>query len=81
MKKVVKSKVRKPQGEEIGKNVFARLDGKILVIEIDMTHRGGSSESGKTTRIASTLGNQKVNGAPNAVRLGVNCYERKANGD
>ena len=52
-------------------------DGK-LIIEIDLTQEFGLSKSGKTISIASTKGNQKIEGA-DAV-IGLNVYKYPANG-
>ena len=56
---------------------FAIKSGK-LVITIDLKHRGSLSASGKTVRVASTLGNVKVPGseevAGSEVTVGINAY-------
>lgn len=44
-----------------------------LIIEIDLTQDFGLSKSGKTITIASTRGNQKIEGT-NAV-IGLNVYK------
>ena len=49
------------------------VDGNRLIIEVDLNHRGDISTSGKTKRVASTLGNvsvQDTNGAE--VKIGLN---------
>ena len=51
------------------------VDGNRLIIEVDLNHRGDISASGKTKRVASTLGNvsvQDVNGVE--VKIGLNVY-------
>ena len=52
-------------------------DGK-LIIEIDLTKEFGLSKSGKTVTIASTRGNQKIEGT-DAV-IGLNVYKYPENG-
>jgi len=52
-------------------------DGK-LIIEIDLTKEFGLSKSGKTISIASTKGNQKIEGT-DAV-IGLNVYKYPKNG-
>ena len=52
-------------------------DGK-LIIEIDLTKEFGLSKSGKTISIASTKGNQKIEGT-DAV-IGLNVYKYPENG-
>ena len=52
-------------------------DGK-LIIEIDLTKEFGLSKSGKTVTIASTRGNQKIEGT-DAV-IGLNVYKYPDNG-
>lgn len=59
------------------KNVVTKVsaDKKKLTIEIDLTANHGPSKSGKTVIIATTEGNQKVDGTD--VVLGINCYRKK----
>jgi hypothetical protein len=52
-------------------------DGK-LIIEIDLTKEFGLSKSGKTITIASTRGNQKIEGTD--VVIGLNVYKYPENG-
>mgnify|MGYP003443919132 CR=1 FL=1 len=54
-------------------NTEVSKDGKTLVIKIDLTKDFGPSASGKTISIASTKGNQAIDGAGGA-RLGLNLY-------
>lgn len=56
------------------KNMKCEVQGKNLVITIDLTQNLGKSKSGKTTLVASTAGNQAVPGAPEGFRLGLNAY-------
>ena len=62
-------------GRELGQNVSAEVDGNVLIIRVDLSQRHGESGSGKTTRIASTLGNRPLHEyAGYDVRVGVNVY-------
>ena len=61
--------------ETIGQNVVAEVNGKELVIRVDLSKRLGRSKSGKTVRIASTLGNKVIPGHDD-LRIGLNIYER-----
>ncbi len=45
-----------------------------LIIEIDLTKEFGLSKSGKTITIASTRGNQKIEGADAVIGLNVYKY-------
>ena len=54
-------------------NIDIKVKGNELIITIDLSYCGQASASGKTNRIASTLGNQEVVGRP-GVFLGINCY-------
>lgn len=51
-------------------------DGK-LIIEIDLTQEFGLSKSGKTISIASTKGNQKIEGTDAVIGLNVYRYPEK----
>ena len=75
---IVDKDVRKMQtltmkGEENMKNVDMKMQGKKLVIEVDTSQDFGPSKSGKTIIIASTEGNQNVNG----VTVGLNVYRKR----
>jgi hypothetical protein len=61
-----------PEFVAVGENVRYSVEGDKLVIEIDTEHRGALSVSGKTVRVASTLGNQKIDGTP--LIFGLNIY-------
>ncbi len=50
-------------------------DGK-LIIEIDLTKEFGLSKSGKTISIASTKGNQKIEGTDAVIGLNVYKYPK-----
>lgn len=54
-------------------NVKWEIKEDKLIIEIDLTQDFGPSKSGKTITIASTRGNQKIEGT-NAV-IGLNVYK------
>jgi hypothetical protein len=56
------------------KNVQATIEGKTLVIRVDLTQNHGKSKSGKTQIVASTGGNVSVPGAPDGFKLGLNAY-------
>jgi len=55
------------------KNVEIKQDKKKLTIEVDLTKDFGPSKSGKTTIIASTEGNHKVDGTD--IVVGLNVYK------
>jgi hypothetical protein len=54
----------------LGENVRVSEEGEDIVIRIKKDVRGGLSESGKTIRVGSTLGNKEFNG----VVIGLNAY-------
>lgn len=62
-----------PQGEPVGRNVRASMEGHVLVIRIDTKAAGTNSASGKSVVIATTNGNVGVPGTGGA-KLGVNFY-------
>lgn len=62
---------RESSGES---NIKTKVDGNILTIVIDLSKRLGNSKSGKSTIVASTLGNAAVPGADPELRIGINCY-------
>jgi len=69
------SKGAKLEGQLVGENVFMEIENDhVLHIRIDLLHRGDISDSGKTTRVASTLGNQVIPGAE-SIKIGINSYE------
>lgn len=55
----------------VGENVAVTFSGHNIIVTFNGAHRGGLSASGKTVRVASTLGNVKL---PNGIVLGVNAY-------
>ena len=56
------------------KNITTSIKGSKLVIEVDLSKTFGPSKSGKTIIVASTEGNQKVEGTD--VVLGLNAYKK-----
>lgn len=56
----------------LGENVSVTVTGDKAVITIDLAHRGPQSASGKSVRVASTGGNQRIPGTD--VTLGLNAY-------
>ena len=65
------------RGEEMQNLKWEVKDNK-LIIEIDLTKEFGLSKSGKTITIASTRGNQKIEGTD--VVIGLNVYKYPENG-
>jgi len=61
------------EGEEM-QNVEWEIKGDKLIIEIDLTKEFGPSKSGKTITIASTRGNQQVEGTDAIIGLNVYKY-------
>lgn len=60
-------------------NVKTSVKGDILTIEINLSHPGEPSGSGKSLVIGSTGGNKVIDaGKHGQVNLGVNCYRPKA---
>ena len=54
---------------------FELVEGNRLLIHVDLNHRGAISASGKTRRVASTLGNigfKDANGVE--IKIGLNVY-------
>lgn len=62
----------KLQGETIGRNVTASMDGSVLVIRVDTNGEGSTSKSGKSSVIGSTNGNVDVPGSD--LKIGLNVY-------
>lgn len=59
-------------GTAIGKNIHYTVEGDMLTIRVDLSERYGPSASGKTIIVASSEGNQKLDGTP--VVIGFNAY-------
>lgn len=58
------------------RNVGMKVEGKKLIITVDLSKEHGESKSGKSVVIASTDGNVDVNGMKD-VKLGLNVYKAK----
>ena len=56
------------------KNVTYKVAGNLLTIEVDLSKSFGPSSSGKTEIVATTEGNQPIEGHPD-VKLGVNIFK------
>jgi hypothetical protein len=61
-----------PRTQQIGDNISARVEGRKLIIEIDLDQDFGLSSSGKSTTIASSRGNARIDGTD--ATLGLNLY-------
>lgn len=55
---------------KLGENITASEEGDEIVLRIKKDVRGGLSDSGKTIRVGSTLGNKEFNG----IYIGLNAY-------
>lgn len=55
-------------------NTKMSVTGDILTIEIDLAQRHGASGSGKSETVASTGGNQDLEGYP-GIKVGVNVFK------
>lgn len=66
-----------PKAEgKIGKNAAYEINERgIMTVTIDLNVRLGASKSGKTTIIATSEGNQKIEGGGDAV-IGLNVYTK-----
>ena len=64
----------------MAKNVNMRIEGKQLIIEVEMDQDFGLSKSGKTRIIASTEGNISAPGDED-VKIGLNVYRYNKQGD
>ncbi len=63
------------------RNIKTSLKGSILTIEVDLAKAGQPSGSGKSIVLGSTEGNVDLSDlgkAADGVKLGVNCYRKKA---
>jgi len=56
----------------IGQNVYAKVEGDRLTIELDLGADLGKSASGKSLKVATTGGNVSVG---DGLKLGLNVYE------
>ena len=57
------------------KNAILKVDGNKLTITVDLSKDHGPSKSGKTTIIATSSGNQKIEGT-DAI-IGLNVYTKR----
>ncbi len=53
------------------------VKGSILTVEVDLSKDLGPSKSGKTNLIATTQGEQQVQGAEGRVYANINVYRKK----
>jgi DUF4097 and DUF4098 domain-containing protein YvlB len=58
-------------------NANYRVDGDKLIITVNLNERHGPSASGKTTMIATTSGNVKLDGKFNGIHFGLNVYTKQ----
>lgn len=56
-------------------NVKFAVNGNKLTIEVDLSHRGEKSSTGKTVRVASTEGNVECPEHP-AIKVGLNVFTK-----
>lgn len=61
--------------QSIGKNIEASVKEGKLTLVIDLSKTQGKSASGKSTIVATTGGNQTVDGT-NGLVLGLNAYRK-----
>lgn len=55
------------------KNCTMKVEGTKLTITVDLSERHGLSSTGKSETVASTEGNQPVEGFP-AIKVGLNVF-------
>lgn len=67
--------------KEVGKNVKVDVAGNTLTITVDLSVKGTVSKSGKSSVIASTQGNQKVDTPIGSVAIGLNVYTSAEGGN
>jgi len=61
------------------KNVQMKVDGDTLTLTIDLSKEFGPSSSGKTIIVASTEGNQTIEGYKDeSYKIGLNVYRKPA---
>ena len=75
-KELQTSNKHKKRGEKM-QNIKCEVKDDKLIIEIDLTKEFGPSKSGKTITVASSRGNQKVEGTD--VIIGLNVYKYPEN--
>jgi len=69
------SKLVRPTGGNIMKNVEMNIEGNILTIKVDLSKEFGMSSSGKSLIIATTEGNYAIPGRDE--KVGLNVYRKK----
>ena len=57
-------------------NVETKIEGKKLVITVDLSKDFGRSKSGKTIIIGSSQGNVNIDGPNGSVTMGLNVYKK-----
>lgn len=63
--------------KELGKGIQYNIDADgVLVLQIDMNKDFGLSGSGKSTMIATSSGNQKINFDGEDIFVGINIYKK-----
>jgi hypothetical protein len=62
------------------KNVQINVEGKKLIIVVDLDQEFGPSSSGKSITIASTEGNVSVPGREE-IKIGLNVYRPRSKGE
>jgi hypothetical protein len=60
--------------KSIGNNVKVEVNKNIATITVDLTKDYGMSKSGKSTQIASTLGNKELT---DGIFIGLNVYRKE----
>lgn len=63
--------------EVIKEGASVKVGKNQLVLLVDLTQRHGPSSSGKTTKVASTAGNAKIEGH-DGLQFGLNVYAKDA---
>lgn len=61
-------------------NIEVKVEKNKLILTVDLTKRGGPSSSGKTTIVASTAGNAKIEGHE-GLQFGLNVFAKPAVAD
>jgi len=61
--------------EKVGENVEFSISSGILTITVDLKKKGRPSASGKTTVVASTLGNVELP-CKGSIKMGINIYKK-----
>lgn len=65
--------VKKDMAQTIGKGVEIEVRDSKAIITLDLTKNFGSSKTGKSTTVASTMGNVTIPGT--SIKLGLNAYK------